>query len=141
MKYLRALAPLVLMTTLLSASLALAQSSGNQKKQQSDSKNQHKTDLSKAKDVVNRITPSIPQEVHRSTETANDVAHRESQKERQRQLDNERAQNKKRPSIDKINVRSPIDKNNPTGSPEVQRGFDQHQKEIKKKRQAEKKGS
>lgn len=66
--------------------------------------------------------------MHRSTDTATDVARRENDKEQHRQ---------KGSGLDKTSVPSPTNtdkKNNPKGDADVQRGYDKHQKEAEKKK-------
>ncbi len=126
MKYLRALVPSVLMTTLLLAGLALAQ------QQSADSEARQKADQKRAEERI--APPSISQGVHRSTDTANDVAQRENKGEQQRQ---------KGAGVDNIYVPSPTTggapaKDNPNRDPAVDSGYRKNQQEIKDKRAAEK---
>lgn len=120
MKYLRALAPSVLMTTLLLAGLALAQ------QQSADSEARQKASQKKA---VERITPVTPPVVQSSTRTAQGVADKENQAEK----DRPKQGLKINPVPSPTTGDAPI-KDNPNRDPDVNRGY----KKIQDKRTAEK---
>jgi hypothetical protein len=89
-----------------------------------------------ADDTVNNIRQADPPKVSTGTARSDpkEISKRENAKEQERQKDVS-----KKYSPDKISVPPPkVDKNNPTGDKDVQKGIDEHQKEYKDKRQSNK---
>ncbi len=101
-----------------------------------DKEKAKKEGLEKAKNTVNNVRQADPPKVSTGTAKSDpkEISKRENAKEQERQKDLS-----KKYSPDKIDVPPPkVDKNNPTGDKDVQKGIDKHQKEYKDKSQSNK---